>query len=541
MKNKKISICTIALGLSLFTMQAQQRQVPQKPQSMFPANSSNTQGNSDVSENLNTGSVLSDDSIYIPESLEEDVDNLLKSWHVNYYTKRDNNCLDFNHNIDPVDSVYVKRLARLPNIIEMPFNDPVRTCIKYYTERRRTTVQYMLGLADFYFPMIEQILDENGLPLEIKYLAIVESALNPTALSRAGACGLWQFMLPTGKIYGLEINSLVDERRNPVKATYAACRYLKEMYEIYGDWNLVIASYNCGPGNVNKAIRRAGGAKDYWAVYEYLPKETRMYVPWFIAATYAMNYHNEHNICPVATSLPLSTDTIVVNKMLHLDQIAQVLKIDIELLRALNPEFKKDIVPGEYKPYFLRLPTTHTYAFIEKEASIYDYNKDMYFPNRSYAGPGSTYLASNSSNKNASEKITHRVRKGETMLKIANHYGVTTTQIKKWNGLRSSKVATGRNLVLYIDNGGYSGGSSVATTSASSQSNNTQVASASENQKSGTANSAASYKRYKVKSGDSFYSIAKKHPGVDAKDLMRVNNMKSTGLKAGQVIKIPVV
>lgn len=482
------------------------------------------------------GEELLNDSIYIPESLEMNVDSLLQSWHFNYYTKRDDSCLDFDHNINPHDSIYVQRLSRLPHIMEMTYNEPVKNCIKLYTERRRKLVQYMLGLADFYFPMIERILDENGLPLELKYLAIIESALNPTALSRAGASGLWQFMLPTGKIYNLEINSLVDERLNPEKATYAACRYLKDMYAIYGDWNLVIASYNCGPGNVNKAIRRAGGKKDYWAIYDYLPRETRSYVPLFIAASYVMNYHCEHNICPVSTSLPLSTDTVMVDKLLHLEQVAQVLKIDLEQLKVLNPEYKRNIVPGNYKPCALRLPTTYTYAFIEAGDALYEYRKDEFFQNRAFAGPGATRLAS--SNNNSSEKITHRVAKGETMLSIANHYGVTTAQIRKWNNLRSTRVAAGKRLVLYVDNGG--------VLLAKNTDNNNTVAdnkpapnTGALNTKAG-AHETASYKKYKVRKGDTLSAIAKKYPGVNARDLMKMNNLRNSSIKVGQVIKIPI-
>lgn len=512
--------------------------------SMHAQNSSSSGVYSNNGGVLQAGSLTEDplsDSIYIPESLEENVDSLLQSWHFNYYAKRDDKCLDFDRNINPHDSVYVERLGRLPHIIEMPYNDPVRNCIKLYTERRRNLVQYMLGLADFYFPMIERILDENDLPLELKYLAAVESALNPIALSRAGASGLWQFMLPTGKIYDLEINSLVDERRNPEKATYAACRYLKDMYAIYGDWNLVIASYNCGPGNVNKAIRRAGGKKDYWAIYDYLPRETRSYVPLFIAATYVMNYHCEHNICPVETSLPLSTDTIMVNQLLHLDQVAQSLKIDIEQLRALNPEFKRDIIPGNYKPYALRLPTTYTYAFIEAGENLFNYKREEYFSNRAYAGPGSASLASGK----AKEKVTHRVAKGETMLAIANHYGVTTTQIRKWNGLRSTRVAAGKRLVLYVDNGGYYAAAptttNTSTKAVASEAGSTVKTTEKPVIASQAETSAAdSFKRYKVRRGDTLTAIAKKYPGVNVRDLMKANNMKSSSLKVGQVIKVPV-
>jgi membrane-bound lytic murein transglycosylase D len=437
--------------------------------------------------------------------------------------------MEFEQDIDPSDSIYIQRLNALPTIINMSYNRIVKKYIQLYTERNRTTIQYMLGLANYYFPSIEQILDENELPLELKYLVIVESALNPTALSRKGASGLWQFILPTGKIYGLEINSLVDERRDPIKATYAACRYLKDMYAIYGDWNLVIASYNCGPGNVNKAIRRSGGKKDYWSIYNYLPKDTRAYIPLFIGVTYAMNYYKEHNICPISTTMPLSNDTITINRLLHLDQVAQVLKIDIEQLRALNPEFKKDIIPGNYKPYTLHLPTTLTYAFIELEAAIYAYNADQYFPNQAAVAWGN--LSANSK----SSKITHKVSKGETMLTIANNYGVTAAQIKNWNRLKSSNVYPGKNLILYVNDGGFP----TLVTNTAKAPLIREVRQTAANSTLIKSSDGVSYYRYKVKKGDSFYAIARRYPGVDVNDLMRINNAGQSTLKVGQIIKIP--
>ena len=282
--------------------------------------------------------VLSRDSLeeevgLIPEAIDADVDSLLHSWHVRYFSKTEEYCHDDEENVYFPDSIYIERLERLPRVITLPYNNIVRDCIDLYAERKRDLVRYMLGMADFYFPIIEQILDEHGLPIELKYLAVVESALNPVALSRVGAAGIWQFMLPTGKSYGLEINSLIDERRDPVKATHAACRYFEDMYEIYKDWNLVLAAYNCGPGNVNKAIRRSGGKTDFWEIFPYLPRETRSYVPLFIAANYIMTYHCEHNLCALQTSLPLATDTVVVNRSLHLEQVSDLLQVDMPTLR----------------------------------------------------------------------------------------------------------------------------------------------------------------------------------------------------------------
>lgn len=508
--------------------------------------------------NATDGAANKNEDLYIPESLDANVDSLLNSWHVQYYTKRSPEC-GRSGNVYVPDSVFADRLSRLPRIMEMPYNYEVRSFIDLYVDRRRNLVEYMLGLADFYFPMIEKALDENGLPMELKYLTIVESALNPVALSRAGASGLWQFMLPTGKIYGLEINSLVDERRDPVKSTYAACTYLKDMYNIYGDWNLVIAAYNCGPGNVNKAIRKAGGKTDYWAIYEYLPRETRSYVPLFIAANYVMNYYAEHNLCPVMTELPLSTDTVMINKQLHFNQISEILQIDKDQLKALNPQFKREVVPGNYKPYVLSLPATHAYSFVDKADSIYAYKADEYFANRTSVSPGGRTYEGNSG-----ERVVHRVKTGETLSKIASNYGVTVSQIKRWNGLKSNKVPKGRRLTLYVDNGGYDlASNSSSSTQKKTEKQDVQKTTAESNavadnkvkestaskdvtvkktQEKVTASAVTqkTYKNYKVRQGDSFYSISQKYPGFSAKDLMKLNNMTSSSLRVGQVIKVPV-
>ncbi len=459
-------------------------------------------------------------SLYVPDSWDTNLDSLLNSLHVKYYTKRSDNRVG-GENVVVSDSVYIDRLSRLPRVIELPYNEIIRTCIDLYVDRRRNLMEYMLGLADFYFPMIEQTLDRYGLPLELKYLAVVESALNPTIVSRAGACGLWQFILPTGKMYGLEINSLVDERRDPVKATDAACRYFKDMYEIFGDWNLVIAAYNCGPGGVKKAINRANGSSDYWEIYPYLPKETRTYVPLFIAANYAMNYYAEHNLIPVQAELPLSTDTVMISQQIHFDQIAEVLKMDKEQLRLLNPQYKRDIVPGNFKPYALLLPSVHAYGFAGLEDTIAHHRADEFFANRTFVGKGT------GSNK---EKVNHKVVSGESVTTIADKYGVTASDVRKWNGLRSNKVGAGRRLTIYTDNGGYALASKGTETTKKTTSGIT----------TGKSNS-STYARYKVQTGDSFYIIAKKFPGYDAQDLMKMNNMKSSSLRAGQYINVPNV
>ena len=310
--------------------------------------------------------------IEFPEAMTFDLDSLMGLYmSKTYLSTGDCNMKDENPTFTPEE--YIERLRRMPTIMEMGYNEIVQRFIDRYMGRLRHSVSFMLGAANFYVPIFEEALEAYQVPLELKHLPVIESALNPKAVSRVGATGLWQFMLGTGKQYGLEVNSLVDERRDPVRASYAAARYLRDLYRIFGDWNLVIAAYNCGPGNINKAIHRSGGLKDYWQLYPYLPAETRGYVPAFIAANYAMTYYCEHNICPMSTRLPLQTDTIVVDRDVHLEQISAVLDLDIEMLRSLNPQYRRDIVPGTTKKYAIRLPMADTGRFIDMQDSIYSY------------------------------------------------------------------------------------------------------------------------------------------------------------------------
>ena len=295
--------------------------------------------------------LVSDSTEVYPESMEADLNTLLTNWYIQQYAVVDNSCLENSVNVDYPDSVYIRKLSQLPTVIEMPYNSVVRRYIDMYVQRRRALVENLLGLSTYYMPIFEEALEREGLPLELKYLPIIESALRPDATSRAGAAGLWQFMVKTGKSMGLEVNSLVDERRDPIKSSAMAARYLKDLYGIYHDWALAIASYNCGPGNVSKAIRRSGGKTDYWEIYPYLPRETRGYVPAFIAVNYVMNYYNDHNICPVLTRRPLLTDTVQVTRRVHLKQISDVLQIPIEEIRSLNPQYRRDIIPGNIRPY----------------------------------------------------------------------------------------------------------------------------------------------------------------------------------------------
>ena len=323
--------------------------------------------------------------IEFPEAMTYDLDSLLNLYMSKNYLSTDNDCNMQNVNPTFPKEVYVERLSMIPSVMELAYNDVVQKFIDRYSGRLRYSVSYMLGACNFYLPIFEEALEAYQLPLELKYLPIIESALNPKAVSHAGATGLWQFMIGTGKQYGLEVNSLVDERRDPVKSSYAAARYLKDLYKVFGDWNLVIAAYNCGPENINKAIHRAQVAqkdsvqtnvKDYWNIYPYLPAETRGYVPAFIAANYIMTYYCDHNICPMTTRLPAQTDTVVVNRNVHLEQIAAVLGLDTDLLRSLNPEYRRDVVPGQTKPSAIRLPLADTGRFIDYQDSIYNYRVD---------------------------------------------------------------------------------------------------------------------------------------------------------------------
>jgi len=320
--------------------------------------------------------------IEFPEAMTYDLDSLMNLYLSKTYLEEDSDCNMQKVNPEFSKEEYVERLSRMPSVMEMAYNDVVRKFIDRYAVRLRHSISYMLGACNFYMPIFEEALEAYQLPLELKYLPIIESALTPTAVSRAGAAGLWQFMLTTGRHYDLKVNSLVDERRDPVKSSYAAARYLSDLYKIFGDWNLVIAAYNCGPGNINKAIHRANGNKDYWQIYPYLPNETRGYVPAFIAANYIMTYYSLHNICPMTTKLPAKSDTVMVSRKLHLEQVAAVMDISIDLLRSLNPMYRRDIVPGNTELSPLRLPQAETIRFIDLQDSIYNYRASELLSNR---------------------------------------------------------------------------------------------------------------------------------------------------------------
>ena len=384
-----------------------------------------------------------DTIINVRNEADEMLGKLLQDWVMTYVQEDD--CDTTGYLPSYPDSVYVERLRNLPHVMEMPYNDKVRAFMDMYVVKRRQQLATLLGLSDYYFPIFEEALNRYNLPLELKYLPIIESALKPTIVSHAGAAGLWQFIVSTGRMYGLEINSLIDERCDPIKATDAACRYLRDLYAIYGDWHLVIAAYNCGPGNVNKAIRRSGGKRDYWAIYPYLPRETRGYVPIFIAANYAMNYHCEHNICKQKVNMPIITDTIMTGERMHLEQLAYVLQMPIEELRMLNPQYRRDVIPGNGKQYSICLPAPYAELFIDKESEILAYKADELINNRR----AEINMAQQSAHAYGNGVIYYKVKSGNTLGGIAQKYRVSVSQLKKWNNIKGTTIRVGQTLKIY--------------------------------------------------------------------------------------------
>ncbi len=440
------------------------------------------------------------------------------------------------------DSVYIARMAAIPTTIKLTYNPIVKSFIDVYAKKRRKNMEVILGLSEHYFPIFDDIFDYYDVPNEMKYMSIIESALNPRAYSRARAVGLWQFMFGTGRMCGLEINSLVDERRDPIKSTYAAALYSKKLYAIYGDWLLVIAAYNCGPGNVNRAIRRAGGKKNYWDIYPFLPRETRNHVPAFIAVTYLMNYYSEHNLKAAPVELPLVTDTLHIKKQLHLMQVAEVLNISIEQLRDLNPQYRSDIIPAGSKQYSLSLPNDLALRFIDLEDSIYHYKDSVFFDPkqqtispRSYTdhfipeAPGKDFV-----------KLTYVVKSGDNLGFISEWYDVSITDIRYWNNINRNMIRSGQKLAIYKPKSKAAKYEAINTmTFAQKQSRLGKTTTNSATTVTASATFDGEYEMYTVRSGDTLWEIARKFPGVTDTDIMRLNNMDNANkITPGQRIKI---
>lgn len=449
----------------------------------------------------------------------EVTDSLLQLWYrssvisdFDTVHEYDMDSVRFTSNVS--DSVMMQRLADMNSFISLPFNENVKNNIILYSEKMDERMGRVLGLSQYYFPIFEDVLSKYSLPLELKYMAVVESMLNPTATSRAGAKGIWQFIYSTGRSYGLEINSYVDERMDVEKAMDAAARYLEDAYRIFGDWTLAMSSYNCGAGNVSKAIRRAGGSMDYWDIYPYLPRETRGYVPAFVGVMYAMTYYKEYGIEPQDVGMPARTDTFEIRKNLHFRQISDVVGVPIQDLENLNPQYFNDIIPGANHSYILKLPSSWTTAFLDTDQdSLYNYKKDSLFSAKVIRD------VHNSGKKGSQNRIAYKVRSGDYLGKIAGRYGVSVSQLKKWNNLRSSDIRAGQTLYIY-------GASPSASKSSSSVS------------KSPSSYKTGSY--YTVKSGDSLYNIAKLYPGVSAENIKEANGLKNDRIRPGQKLKIPL-
>lgn len=405
--------------------------------------------------------------IEMPEAMSMDLDSMLNLYNAKKYLTPDTNCNLPDVNPIFAKDIYIKRLSRIPSIIELPYNDVVQKFIERYSGKLRHSVSYMLGAQNFYMPIFEQALETYNLPLELKYLPVIESALNPNAISRVGATGLWQFMLKTSKRYELNVNSLIDERRDPIKASYAAAHYLSDLYKTYGDWNLVIAAYNCGPDQINKAIRRSDGEKDYWQIYPYLPKETRGYVPAFIAANYIMTYYCDHNICPMKSQLPEKTDTIMINRNVNMGQISAVCNISKDEIHALNPQYRTDLIDGASELACLRLPVATINKFISNEDSIYNYKSDeftqkrtevevnndiptysshrhSYSRHRSYGNRHRSRSSRKRNKTRASKSVT--ISEGQTLSEIAERHHTTVKKLKKLNGINGSTIRSGKKI-----------------------------------------------------------------------------------------------
>ena len=530
MKYKKIWAATILIFSCSYSLQAQ---TDQKPVTI-----TNHNGESEV--------------IDLPESMTTDLDSLMQLYNSKMYLKPDTDCR--MPDINPVydTATYKNRLSKLPSVIEMPYNDIVQAFIDRYTGELRRSVAYMLGAQNFYMPIFEEALDTYNLPLELKYLPTIESALNPMARSHAGAVGLWQFMLPTAKRYKLTINSLVDERRDIVKSSYAAAQYLSDLYKIFKDWNLVIAAYNCGPDKINKAIHRAHGERDYWKIYSRLPKETRGYVPAFIAANYIMNYYCEHNICPLSTDLPAKTDTVTLSRDVHFEQIAHVLGISIEQLQNLNPQYRQNLVNGQAQPATLRLPASLVNVFIDKEDSVYAYNPKSYKPKRTVVNinDGAAYVVNNNKvNRIPKDDQKSVTAKNETNIidgistetdNKASRYSIrhiNDTEKTLKNDTTVSTTNSNNKSIKEEEN--YNRSSTASNNSSkrehdSRKKDNSSKSAKKSNKKKTKSQSA---KHVTVKNGDTLSEIAERNH-TSVKQLRQLNGIKGSNIVIGKKIRV---
>jgi len=490
-----------------------------------------------IHASMNDTLIIRPDSAGIERAASE-LDSLLNTWYVKLAII--NVPSDTTLPVIPEfpDSVYIKRLGKINSIINLPYNSIIRNHIHVYTDRKRESLRAILGLMDYYFPMIEDIFESYGLPAELKYMAVIESALNPNAVSRSGATGMWQFLSSTGRLYGLAINSLVDERRDPVKSTHAAARYLKDMYDIFGDWALVIAAYNCGPGNVTKAIARSGNRKDYWEIYYRLPRETRGYIPQFVAATYAINFYREHNISPLPVNVPLATDTIMVSKDIHLLQISEVMGIPVEELRYLNPQYRAGIIPGSSKPFPLKLPVSRLSDFIRLADSIRNY-KANYYLNRSVTTVEPLRSFNAPSNIAGKTKLYYTVKDGDNLGYIAEWYRVRLSDLRYWNDIYTNTIRVGQKIAVFVDPGKADYFSKVNSMSfAEKQAMAGKPVPVTKSQPAAT-DTDGEYVIYTVRRGDTIWDIVKQFSGITVSEVLSLNNISDPSrIYEGQKLKI---
>ena len=515
------------------------------------------------------------DPIFLPESYQADTRAMQEGWFLSNYAALDTEA-DARPDAEVTDQEIITRLQRLPYSIEMTYNSIVRSYIDAYANRRKQLVTNMLGLGLYYNTIFEQALDRYGLPLELKYLPIVESALNPNAVSRSGATGLWQFMLETAQGEGLEVNTLVDQRRDPIASSDAAARYLQKLFNIYHNWHLALAAYNYGPGNVNKAIERSRVPKDsadFWQIYNYLPAETRGYVPSFIAVCYIMNYHSEHNIAPAVLRRPVVTDTVNVSRRVHFRQISDVLGVPMDEIRVLNPQYRTDLIPGDIRPYSLVLPSLQVYAYVANEDSILNHNAELY-ARRDVVEPATPGQVSGSDSQGQYVEelvvVYHTVKRGETLTSIANKYGVTVASIREANNV-GRRVKKGQKLrintyrrrhietptavaqtdsivgdsVIVVaqvpEQPGSTEGSRVSSSMQSSQQQASHSQQRQQQRQQSTQQNSQQQSRPKVhtvRRGETLSSIAQKY-GVTVSALRQANNISGDRIDVGQKLKIP--
>ncbi|MDP3453737.1 MAG: LysM peptidoglycan-binding domain-containing protein [Bacteroidales bacterium] len=468
-----------------------------------------------VNDSINPGGLnFFDSEDFMDPDPSYSTDSLLSVWYLQRsLTLDDGSIIDLEEGIlqsDIPDSVYIERLKAINSFIPLPYNNIVKNHIIFYTQRIPNKIDAILGLSGYYMPQFEEIFDQYNLPKELKIMAIIESALNPRAVSSANAKGMWQFMYRTALQYNLRIDSYVDERLDPIASGHAAAKYLKDSYTIFGDWMLAIASYNCGPGNVNKAIRRAGGSRDFWTIYPYLPRETRGYVPSFVAALYTMNYYKEHRITPRFVSMPAHVDTFIINRPLHFGQISELLNIPKEVISDHNPQYINEVIPGNNKGNILRLPYNYTSVFIDNEKDIYTYKDSIFFNPIIYNHSRAVATSQRSS-------LTHTVKSGETLSHIATRYRVRVADIQAWNGVKTV-IRPGQRLVIYTAN----------------PPARAQVASS-----SASTTTSGGYIMYTVKKGDTLWGISQKFNGVSLSDIMTLNGFtKNSKIMPGNRIKI---